>query len=414
LNDNTPAKRRVIPLVALPRQQEGGGYGRKPGAANRLLTETGPGSPCGELMRRYWQPVGLSSSTGTVPRAVRILGEDLILFRDKAGRAGLLHARCCHRGTTLYYGKVEEGGIRCCYHGWLFDVEGHCIEQPCEPEGGLHRAQVRQPWYPVEERYGLVFAYLGPLDQKPALPRYDVLESLDPGETLEQEDKSYYVGGGGFTSEHPHVPYNWLQNFENVVDSYHVLILHSRFAGVQFRDEFALAPKIQWDYVDHGVAASSRRSLKDGREFDRVTQVLLPNVRIVPTIELTPGSGTEVAWIVPVDDTTHRTFGVAKVREPGLYVRRSRLAQHDGKIWTEMTDAEHQAHPDDFEAQSGQGRVNLHSEEHLVTSDKGVAMLRRLLTNEIKAVADGSAALGTADHGSEGLVKVRGGNFFGA
>jgi hypothetical protein len=140
--------------------------------------------------------------------------------------------------------------------------------------------------------------------------------------------------------------------------------------------------------------------------------VLLPNIRIVPTIELTPGPGTEIAWIVPVDDTTHRTFGVAKVREPGLFTRRSRLAQHDGKIWTEMSAVEHQRHPDDFEAQSGQGSVNLHSEEHLASSDRGVSMLRRLLTNEIKAVAEGQAPLGTEDPESDGVVPVRAGNFF--
>ena len=91
----------------------------------------------------------MSTHATDTPRQVRALGEDLILFRDGAGRAGLVHARCCHRGTTLYYGKVEERGIRCCYHGWLFDAEGHCLEQPCEPEGGLFRDKVRQPWYPV-------------------------------------------------------------------------------------------------------------------------------------------------------------------------------------------------------------------------------------------------------------------------
>ena len=363
-------------------------------------------------MRRYWQPVALGRNATETPRAVRILGEDLILFRDRTGRPGLLHARCCHRGTTLYYGKVEDQGIRCCYHGWLFDVQGRCLEQPCEPDGGVHKGQVRQPWYPLEERYGLVFAYMGPLSQMPALPRYDVLEHLAPGETLEQEDKSFYVGGGGFTSDNPHVPYNWLQNFENVMDSYHVLILHSRFAGVQFREEFEITPKVTWAYHDHGVMASSSRVLKDGRAYERITQVLLPNIRIVPTIEMTPGPGAEIGWVVPVDDHAHRTFGVAKVSEPGLYDRRSRLAQHDGKIWTEMTDAEHQRHPDDFEAQRGQGPVNLHSEEHLVTSDQGVAMLRRLLAKEIKAVEGGQAALGTADPSRPDLIHVRAGNYF--
>ena len=120
---------------------------------------------------------------------MKILGEELILFRDGAGRPGLVYPRCCHRGTTLYYGKVEERGIRCCYHGWLFDVEGHCLEMPCEPNPtGPQCQRVRQPWYPVEERYGLVFAYLGPPGKKPVLPRYECLEVMGPGEFVEADD----------------------------------------------------------------------------------------------------------------------------------------------------------------------------------------------------------------------------------
>ena len=140
----------------------GTGYAMKPSTTRTELTSVGRGTPMGELLRRYWHPVGLVADATDIPRKVRVLGEDLVLFRDKHARAGLLHARCCHRGTTLYYGKVEEDGIRCCYHGWKFDTEGHCLEQPCEPEGGLFKDKVRQPWYPVQERYGLIFAYLGP------------------------------------------------------------------------------------------------------------------------------------------------------------------------------------------------------------------------------------------------------------
>ena len=121
----------------------GTGFGRPPCTYIKSLTEVGPGTPMGDLLRRYWHPVGLASHATATPRQVRVLGEDLILFRDKAGRPGLVQARCAHRGTTLYYGKVEERGIRCCYHGWLFDVEGRCLEQPCEPEGGRMRDRVR-------------------------------------------------------------------------------------------------------------------------------------------------------------------------------------------------------------------------------------------------------------------------------
>ena len=160
---------------------DGRAYGRPTGSVDADLTSVGPGTPGGELLRRYWHPVAVSDEATNVPRAIRILGEDLILFRDGTGNPGLVTPRCVHRGTTLLYGKVEDIGIRCCYHGWLFDSEGNCVDQPCEPERGQHRERYRQPWYPVQERYGLVFAYLGPADRQPALPRYDIFEDLAPG-----------------------------------------------------------------------------------------------------------------------------------------------------------------------------------------------------------------------------------------
>lgn len=126
-------------------QSDGHAYYLKPPSHNSYLTEVERGTPCGEYMRRFWQPVSLASQATQTPRNVRILGEDLVLFRDGKGRPGLVYPRCCHRGTTLYYGKVEADGIRCCYHGWLFDVEGRCLDQPCEPQGGLHKERVRQP-----------------------------------------------------------------------------------------------------------------------------------------------------------------------------------------------------------------------------------------------------------------------------
>ena len=114
----------------------GTAYAMKPPTSRTELTSVGRGTPMGELLRRYWHPVGLVSDANDIPRKVRVLGEDLILFRYRLGHAGLLHARCCHRGTTLYYGKVEDDGIRCCYHGWKFDAEGRCLEQPGEVDGG--------------------------------------------------------------------------------------------------------------------------------------------------------------------------------------------------------------------------------------------------------------------------------------
>ena len=157
-------------------------YGRPNPTFLERLTLVGRGTPMGELLRRYWHPVALASDATGTPRQIRALGEDLILFRDGAGRAGLLYPRCVHRGASLYYGRVEDDGIRCCYHGWKFTVDGHCIEQPCEPDNGAATCRlVRQPHYPVQELYGLIFAYMGPPEKQPILPRYDVLENLAAG-----------------------------------------------------------------------------------------------------------------------------------------------------------------------------------------------------------------------------------------
>jgi phenylpropionate dioxygenase-like ring-hydroxylating dioxygenase large terminal subunit len=142
----------------------------KPPSRRLELTRSAAARQWGNSCAPHWHPVGLTSDASDVPRKVSILGEDLVLFRDRGGRAGLLHARCCHSGTTLYYGKVEDDGIRCCHHGWKFDTEGHCLEQPYEPNGGAFKDKVRQPWYPVEERYGLIFAFLGPAEKRPVLP----------------------------------------------------------------------------------------------------------------------------------------------------------------------------------------------------------------------------------------------------
>src|SRR6516165_770728 len=124
-------------------RDHGTAYAMGPPVIRTELTAVGRGTAMGELLRRYWHPLGLVGDATDIPRKVCALGEDLILFRDRGGRAGLLHARCCHRG-------------------WKFDAEGRCLEQPCEAEGGLYRHRVRQPWYPIEERYGLIFAYMGP------------------------------------------------------------------------------------------------------------------------------------------------------------------------------------------------------------------------------------------------------------
>ncbi len=368
---------------------QGTAYELPPPSSYAELTEARRGTPMGELLRRYWHPVGLASDAGATPRPVRALGEDLILFRDAGGRAGLLHARCCHRGATLRYGRVEQEGIRCCYHGWLFDAEGHCLDQPCEPEGGRQRQRVRQPWYPVRERYGLVFAYMGPPGRKPVLPRYECLEVMDEGEFLEADGSS--LGGGGPAI----IPCNWLQHFENVVDPLHVPVLHGSFSGMQFTTAMAAMPEVTFEAGATGVKVRSVRPAEGGGQLHRVTEAVLPTLRVVPNPRVAQFARVEsIGWVLPIDDTSFRIYVAGRVRQAGDLGRMR--STFGGKFWWDMTEAEHRAAPGDYEAQVGQGPVTLHSEEHLASSDQGVAMLRRLLRRQLKALAEGRDPAGVS------------------
>jgi phenylpropionate dioxygenase-like ring-hydroxylating dioxygenase large terminal subunit len=380
-------------------------YSLKPPTYNRRLTEVGRGTPMGELLRRYWHPVGLAADAGATPRPVKVLGEELILFRDGQGRPGLVYPRCCHRGTTLYYGKVEERGIRCCYHGWLFDVEGHCLEMPCEPNPtGAQCGRVRQPWYPVEERYGLVFAYLGPPEKKPMLPRYECLEVMGPGEFVEADDSS--IGSGGIVI----APCNWLQHFENVVDPYHVPILHGTFSGPQFVEQMADFPKVKFEYGRQGVKATSIRPGPDGRQFRRVTEAVVPTLRVVPNPRVAQyGMVESIGWTLPIDDTHYRIYVAGRVKEKGELARFK--SRYNGKAWAELTEAEHQQFPGDVEAQVGQGPITFHSEEHLMSSDQGISMLRILLQKQVDIVAKGGDPLGVAFDEAGGYVKFDAGQY---
>lgn len=197
-------------------------YGLKVPKEDAYLTHVGPNTPCGELMRRYWHPVCLSSELIDLPKRVRILGEDLVAFRDGKGRPGLLFYLCSHRATSLEYGRIEEQGLRCCYHGWLYDVEGNVLDMPLEPAGSTYKSRVQHPCYPVKEFGGLVFAYMGPLDLMPPFPKYDVWMEKDV--TL-RASMGPRVGGS--------VDCNWLQTQENLMDILHTLWLHTRHSGPQ-------------------------------------------------------------------------------------------------------------------------------------------------------------------------------------
>ena len=252
-------------------------YGLKIPEADPALTRVGPTTPCGELMRRYWQPVCLSSELKDLPKTVKILGEDLVAFRDGEGRAGLLFFRCSHRGTSLEYGRVESRGLRCCYHGWLYDVEGNVLEMPLEPVNNPFLKQIQHPCYPVREFGGLVFAYMGPLDRMPEFPIYDVWQK-DGGALKARMGPR--VGGP--------VNCNWLQAEENLMDALHTFWLHTRHSGAQFPSQiYGVDPDaLRYEETDLGMRFALTRKLENGKWWELIWEMIMPlNVHLVYTDE---------------------------------------------------------------------------------------------------------------------------------
>ena len=255
----------------------------------------------------------------------------------------------------------------------------------------------------MQERYGLVWAFMGPPDRKPVLPRYDILEELGEGETLEADATS--MGTGGPTI----LRCNWLQHWENVMDPFHVPILHGSFSGAQFVEQMALMPQVEWEYTDLGVRTISRRTLESGNVHHRVTEVMFPAIRVVPSPRVGAYQKVEkLGWVLPIDDHHMRIYTAGRVTGPG---QMGNKALYDGKPWAQLTEAEHRQFPGDAEAQEGQGPITFHSDEHLVTSDKGIGMVRRALAREIGAVEQGRDPAGVVFDEAHALVHVAAGNF---
>ena len=386
----------------------GTAYGRAPGKSDTYLTQVGPGTPGGEFWRRYWIPVALSTDATTTPKQIRILGEDLILFRNGRGEAGLLYPRCVHRGTSLYYGKCEDDGIRCCYHGWKFAVDGTCLDQPGEPPRQTYPQSVRQPWYPVQEQYGAIWAYMGPPERKPLLQKYDVFEDLEDDDYIDATDMGRSTGGLGkrFIS-----PCNWLQHWENVLDPFHVHWLHIAFSGYQLSDNRPTVDEPwQFEAVADGVKETNVSYYPDGRRVERVFQCRFPGEKRAADPYFRPGRFHVIGFTVPVDDEhiIVITLSRFKKNQPQRHVQ----LNFGGKTWLDMTDEERRETPGDFEAQTGQGAITLHSEERLATSDRGIVMLRRALRKQIEIVEKGGDPAGIVFDPAHQIVKVEGGNIF--
>jgi phenylpropionate dioxygenase-like ring-hydroxylating dioxygenase large terminal subunit len=387
---------------------DGRAYGRERGTWDPELVEVGPGTPSGELLRRYWHPFATSEEITSRPREVRVLGEDLVAYRDLSGTPGLLEPRCCHRGTTLYFGRVEDDGIRCPYHGWLFAADGTCLDQPCEPDRGLGRPggrdRYRQPWYPVVEYNGLVFAYLGPADRQPVFPRYDIFEGFDP-ETEEIEIVDHFAFGGPSVA-----PCNWFQTHENVMDPYHVFILHVAISGPQFSPQLEIWPRIEWQRHDSGVTSTQDRDLPDGTILHRVTETRMPTVRVIATPTLSVlGKTNNLSWALPIDDTTTRVF--AMLRKPKGTEAQGMAVYGEGKSWFDLSDEEHQRFPGDYETQVGQGPITRHTVERLSSTDRGVSLVRRQFKEQVAVVAAGGDPVGVFFDEADAVQSVVAGNY---
>lgn len=362
------------------------GYHRQPShEENALLTRVGPGTPGGEYLRRFWHPVAMAEELGERPLPLRVLGEDLVLFRDKGGRLGLLHRHCCHRGASLEFGIPSERGLRCCYHGWLFDVDGRVLETPGEPPESRIKEGVFQGAYPTHEMGGLVFAYMGPPAEMPPFPVYDSF---------------VWPGDNRMVPYKLHFPCNWLQVHENGADPIHTAYLHAIVAELQFTPVFTAVPALDFFETPLGLLSVATRRWGDNM-YIRASDVILPNAAQFGSLTVT-GEEEKVAlcsgltrWITPIDDENCWTIGVrhfnttidprgeSKAEDIGLG-KVDFMGQTGDRPYIDR-----QRNPGDWDAQVSQRRIAIHANEHLGRTDRGIAMLRRMIRRGIEEVQAG-------------------------
>src|SRR5450432_2505769 len=380
---------------------------------NDLITRIGPGTGAGKLMRSYWQPAALVDElAGNRPvKPVQLLGENLVIFRDDQGRYGLIARACPHRGTDLAFGRLEDGGLRCAFHGWLFDVHGACLETPAEPEGSVLCNNIRQTAYPVLEKSGILFAYLGP-GEPPCFPNFDCFTA----------PASHTFAFKGL------IECNWLQSLEVGIDPAHTSFLHRFFHdedsaqgyGKLFRDrsidsdmpmtrimrEFP-RPRIEVEPTDYGLRVVTLRRISDAHTHVRVTNLVFPNAFVIPM----SSEITITQWHVPIDDKRHYWYAIftsfgAPVNKDEM--RRQRLELYELPDYisrkNKRNDYGFDPHEQEHDTYTGMGAdINVHDQwacesmgliqdrtcEHLGQSDKAISAYRRLLRQAIEDTRNG-------------------------
>jgi 5,5'-dehydrodivanillate O-demethylase oxygenase subunit len=384
---------------------------------NDRLTLVGPGTPSGELLRRHWMPVAVAAELGREPvKRVRVLGEDLALFRAADGGFGLVGARCPHRGASLGYGFPDGGGLRCPYHGWLFGSDGTCLEQPNQhPDSERLRARSAIAGYPVRELGGLLFAYLGP-GEPPELPVWDLLGREEAQEAQEAQEAGASFRDIGYAV----IPCNWLQIMENSFDPTHVEWLHGRYFNYQLerRGEPPTVLgghhiKIGFDLVDYGII---KRRLREGQtEADEDWRVGHPVV--FPNLLKVGGQAFSSFQIrVPMDDTHTLHFWYCWYDLPAAYADLvQQVRDIDGYYPVRLQDSAGSFLMDTIDSQDAmawvtQGPRTSRSDEHLSSSDQGIALYRNLLKSQLDACHRGESLMNVRPSGPNGPNGGNGGN----
>ncbi len=354
---------------------------------NERLVRVGPGTPMGELLRRYWYPIAISSELGIKPLRRRLLGEDLVVYRTRSGRVGVMQESCPHRRASMAYGIPEEDGLRCGYHGWVFDPEGTCLEQPAEPASSTFKDRIRATAYPAQELGGMIHVYLGP-DPAPLLPRFDLYVWEDVWREIWWAD----------------LPFSWMNPMENSVDPHHAEWLHGHYGafvdeletGVKRDATVYVKPhqKVGFDEFEFGII--KRRMLEGASEEDDDWKIGHPLV--FPHMLRRGFAWQHMFQIrVPVDDHTTRHYWYTAYKGPEGFVMPAQdeipvmevpWQKPDGDFDVSFVDGQ------DIMAWATQGAIYDRSLEHLGQSDRGIIMLRRMFERELEKVEQGLDPIG--------------------
>jgi len=339
---------------------------------NKLLTSIGPGTPTGALLRRYWHPVGISQHVTSKPQRVKVLGEELVLYRGQSGETHLMQLRCAHRSVALDYGRIEGDCIRCPYHGWLYDGTGQCLDQPAEPEGSKYKNEIKLTSYKTQEYSGAVFAYMGP-EPAPLLPLYDVLRWEDGVKDLTVQN----------------VNANWLNHVENIVDISHLAWLH----GYTFPVYGARKVTYHWERTDFGV---NNVMLIEGVEDDHISCYGYPTVNrfALPAIDKNGELVRSLIWRVPVDDASTLLYFFRFYPSE----KRTRTASRNEVKLGIYTPLEKDwwginVNDQDRMAVEQQGVIADRPNEHLGVSDGGIVLMRRMMRESLALIEQGKDPL---------------------